>query len=115
MKQERKSLISLFDESLVLHIVLAIVATAILVLSIFTPVKSHSFYDYECCSGNDCAPVIKTWREEGKPDGEFMETRFGTAWFPFSTKIKHSPDGKMHACANWTNKKPYCVYRPTEG
>ena len=87
----------------------------LMVLIAFRPAYSHSFYDWQCCSNRDCAPL---------PDGAVHATADG--WriirigltVPYTDKrIRDSPDGRFHAC--FRNGDPtqdlLCLYVPGMG
>jgi len=87
--------------------------TVLLVLLLGTcqvaPAYSHGWYDYDCCSDNDCAPIIK---ETALPDGSLeVTTKHGTAIFPPNFPVRSSKDEHSHACFIPSTKKPLCLYR----
>jgi hypothetical protein len=78
-------------------------------------VRGHSFYDPECCSEKDCAPVEEgTIQEEPagftvRATGEFIPRD--------SSKVRMSPDGKWHRCS-WNGlpgERTLCIYVPGRG
>ena len=76
----------------------AIVAIFLLIsIAFHGKAASHSFYDIECCSNKDCAPVTLMQKH---PDGDVMTTMHGTVLVKptdrFSRKV--SPDGEFHVC-----------------
>lgn len=81
-----------------LIIVLAAIAVGLLVAIAFIhPAKSHSFYDPECCSGKDCAPVTLMQKH---PEGDIMTSEHGTVLVRPNSEFKRkvSPDGGFHVC-----------------
>lgn len=75
-----------------------------------TSAKAHSWYDKECCSGDDCAPVADGGIKEGPggytlPDGNLL---------PYGDKrIRQSVDHQFHWCH--INAATYCLYVPGRG
>ncbi len=78
--------------------------------------EAHSWYPWECCSENDCAPIplAEAPREEGGGftlvDGRRISYR----------ELKPSPDGNWHLCeqkwpANARERKILCIYGPVGG
>jgi len=80
-----------------------------------TGALAHSFYDAQCCSGDDCAPVPDGAVTEG-PDGYTLPNG---GLVPYgSPKIRFSPDGQYHWCHSVPiNGEPftYCLYVPGRG
>jgi hypothetical protein len=76
-----------------------------------TDALAHSWYDPECCSERDCAPVTTTEQVNG---GAMMTTEHGTVFVPNSYKpMRISQDGKWHVCMTTLytgEKKLLCVY-----
>lgn len=73
-----------------------LVAAVAIYLVWTTPSAGHSWYPPECCSGIDCAPVSEAIRHE---DGTYtVTTPHGTARTDKTTKMRTSPDGRIHAC-----------------
>jgi hypothetical protein len=96
----------------------AVVGLLFIVLAITGVVHSHEFYDWECCSDNDCMPL---------PEGAVTEERDGYHVAPFrgldhttvvayndKSIIKQSPDGKFHGCEYPANHLK-CLYVPGRG
>ena len=89
-----------------------------------TSALSHSWYDYDCCSDNDCGPVVDarqipnvdptrppqlqvTIRIKGK---EYTAVKPDD--FPVS-KIRESKDGLLHACISpFYPHGLLCLYMP---
>ena len=86
--------------------------------------KAHDWYDPECCSGMDCAPVEKVEvmptaaiasmlsapAQASVPSIMVVTTRHGTATVPPNMKMRPSQDGRMHACI--VNGRLICLYLP---
>jgi hypothetical protein len=95
-------------------IVLIILFVIMLVLGV-SSVRAHSWYDRDCCSDTDCAPIDDTYIAETNtgyvvPSGELIKYA--------DTRIKQSLDGGWHWCHavpvnNWI--KTYCLYVPPRG
>ena len=57
---------------------------------------AHGWYPIACCSGYDCAPVIKAI---ASGDGTLIvTTKHGTAMVPSDMTRRESQDHQMHAC-----------------
>jgi hypothetical protein len=78
--------------------------------------QAHSWYPWECCSENDCAPIVlnETPREEKGGftliDGRHISYK----------EVRPSPDGKWHLCETKAERHPrdrriLCVYAPIGG
>lgn len=82
-----------------------------------TYASAHSFYEYECCSDYDCAPLEETKIEE--KDGGW--TLWDGRHVPYRDKrVKPSPDGQFHLCEqkwepNTADRKILCLYAPIGG
>lgn len=86
--------------------------------------KAHSWYDPECCSGMDCAPVEKVEvmptsaiasmlvppAQASPPSIMFVTTVHGTAQVPHNMKFRESKDARMHACI--IKGRLICLYLP---
>ena len=74
------------------------------------PNDPKHWYDKDCCSLEDCAPVIETIGS--LPDGSalLVRTHFGAHWVPLKfaqtkpDKMRNSQDDRMHVCARDTYK-----------
>lgn len=59
-------------------------------------VRAHSWYPWECCSSQDCAPAELVGTTN---DGQLFRNKYGTVFVPFSYKEwRLSPDGQVHTC-----------------
>lgn len=103
---------------------------------------AHSWYDLDCCSAKDCAPIpaaAVTVEPEGyrvtlRPGDHFMVTAPLTAFFAHGNpNLRPSQDGDWHACVipgfappagipegytpGWVKTDPYirCLYVPGAG
>lgn len=100
---------------------LAICAVAILIFVVLSgSAYPHSFYETQCCSDKDCAPVSKI---ENHPDGDLMTSEHGTVLVTKnidSWKRRKSQDDKYHVCMRtasgsepqYNGKHLICVYYP---
>jgi hypothetical protein len=74
----------------------------LLLIMITTNALAHSWYDVDCCSGNDCSPI--TWMEQKGSVITFKTELFKDEVFKVdmaklpSHHIRPSKDAKMHAC-----------------
>jgi len=73
-----------------------------------TSAKAHSWYDHDCCSDKDCAPVNEIKEGPGGytlPNGDLMKYGDG--------RIRQSVDNQFHWCHNGVIT--YCLYVPGRG
>ena len=78
-----------------------------------TGAQAHSWYPYECCDDEDCAPVENI----EKPDFgriSIMTTKHGRIIVPNSFPRRASPDHRMHLCVFQTPMGliPRCLFVP---
>lgn len=73
-------------------------------------ILTHSWYDYECCSDEDCRPVPSIdVSETGHNEWTYLPT--GNKFT--GSQIKPSKDGRFHVCIGnktWNMGKSYCIY-----
>lgn len=70
-----------------------------------SPVSAHDWYDRECCSDHDCAPIKRSiiqwtptgWRVVIRPGEHPLARQRIEAVIPFS-QIRQSRDQFWHAC-----------------
>lgn len=96
-------------------VLLTILAVASLLLST-TATLPHSFYDEECCSNTDCAPVTKVTFDEMPGISALMpimvlHTKHGKAPVLPTTRRLRSPDGLSHACIGYQYQQSYGLLR----
>ena len=96
----------------------------IVIILVVSAIRSdaHEWYDPECCSGQDCAPVAREhvvatpdgWQVRLKP-GEHPNTRFPVdRTLPYtSPQVRHSQDSDFHACV--LGGTLLCLYVPDMG
>jgi hypothetical protein len=93
---------------------LAIVALAFLIAAaLSSPASSHSWYDADCCSDQDCEPVSAVSFVASDPSTMpvmVVTTNLGTKPVTPMTKIRQSKDGRMHACIY--QGRLLCLYLP---
>lgn len=85
----------------------------ITIISVIGAAKSHSWYPFECCSDNDCAPVDHAKLEI---DHWILTSKHGTVIVPSTMQLRDSKDNKMHVCMvkdSDGNMKPLCVFIPS--
>lgn len=78
-----------------------------------SPVRSHSWYDPDCCSGQDCEPVSTVSYVASDPSSVpvmVVTTSLGTKPVTPMTKIRESKDSRMHACIY--QGALLCLYMP---
>jgi hypothetical protein len=99
------------------------------------PAGAHHWYDADCCSDRDCAPIAAD-RVSAVDGGYLVELEAGdhpmvvrptSRWFPFDhPKLRPSQDGDWHVCvmpfysdssrtAQIGNGEPICLYMPGAG
>lgn len=82
-------------------VILAIALTA-------GPVRAHDWYPLDCCSGQDCAPVLNA---QFDPDrGLVVTSRHGTIAVPASFPRRESKDNRMHVCIRYGTLR--CFFEP---
>lgn len=94
------------------------VMTVIAVLFAAAPAFAHSWYPYECCSGQDCAPI--DLQQTPKEEGGGFTLQDGSHRHIAYKDVRMSPDGQWHLCeskwqTNLADRKIYCVYGPVGG
>lgn len=74
-------------------------------------VHGHEWYDGDCCSEEDCAPVTKI-EKSNDPNTDIMTTRNGTYMIRKNGghSVRPSKDSEFHVCAN--PNRIICVYVP---
>lgn len=103
-----------------IYIALFIVISFFIVIFISSDAKSHTegmiHYDYECCSNQDCAPLLKTEKSE---NGDLMTTKHGSVFVAQGDLFlkKKSPDGGIHVCMappfdGQLSTHVICIYYP---
>jgi hypothetical protein len=99
-------------------------------LFLATPARAHSFYDPECCSDKDCAPIdskLVRITDSGYVvtvgPGQHPMVKHAPVSFviPYHT-ARESPDGRYHVCITEQHVSPdgtaqfgasmLCFYRP---
>lgn len=105
------------------NIVIAILCVLTFLLAVaVTRVLAHDWYDMECCSGMDCAPVDSTAFVSESPVYQSLvpmpasppqlvvTTKHGTAVVPANMPRRESKDHRMHACIR--GGKVICIFSP---
>jgi len=102
---------------------------AALILAVFLsgsaePAQAHEWYDANCCSGRDCAP-ISTDRVDVTREGYVITLKVGdhpvlkrdrVYRLPFDSRtLKESRDGNFHLCIGIRTNNLLCLYEPTGG
>ena len=99
-------------------LVLGVVLAALFFLCVVGGAFAHSWYPWECCSDQDCAPIkLNETPKEGNGGFTLMD---GSGRFVAYKDIKPSPDGQWHLCEQkWPDKladrKILCVWAPIGG
>jgi hypothetical protein len=99
------------NEKITLLIVtLAAAACFFLLLLLVSKANAHDWYDNECCSERDCAPVTNSLR---LPNGDLkVTTKQGTGIVSKNTNRKASKDSEEHACMLPNSERVICFYQP---
>lgn len=88
-----------------------IATTTVILLGLMVPASSHSWYDGNCCSDQDCEPTTKVI--ELRSGFFVVETR---EWFgPRDPKVRLSKDQDFHRCRMTGDdgmQKTRCLYVP---
>ena len=87
-------------------------AIAICLLLGSADAQAHSWYPWDCCHDDDCAPADRV----DAVSTEFMvvTSKHGTAFVPASMPRRDSQDGRVHICMRKTDTgmSPICVFLP---
>lgn len=95
-------------------------AMCIALLGWTLPAHAHSWYSYECCSGNDCMPIdaparVKGgWHVKGIYKGLLVDEIVGDD----AATVRQSQDGNFHICVKFlsaTTGGVRCLYVPEFG
>lgn len=70
-------------------------AAGVVLWQLTTPARAHSWYPKDCCSGDDCAVVLKI---EQTREGRLVTTKHGTVLVPPTFTARPSEDNDFHAC-----------------
>jgi hypothetical protein len=70
----------------------------------------HSWYDAECCSDRDCAPI--TYAPRPLPGGSYL---LNTGEVVEPGRVKWSRDEHYHLCRSPNTGQIYCLYIPPQG
>jgi hypothetical protein len=70
----------------------------------------HSWYDAECCSDRDCAPI--EYAPRPLPGGSFL---LNTGEVVEPGRVKWSRDEHYHLCRSPNTGQIYCLYVPPQG
>jgi len=85
----------------------------VIVLGLAQPARSHSWYDADCCSDQDCEPVNTVSfvaGDEVSVPVMVVTTSLGTKPLTPATRIRESRDSRMHACIY--QGRLICLYMP---
>ena len=85
----------------------------VFLFSILFESRAHSWYDVQCCSEKDCAPVTDT-QEDGHGN-LIVSSELGTVFVPNNFTRRPSQDEKDHICIITYNGRtiPICYYVAT--
>ncbi len=75
-------------------------------------ILAHSWYSYECCSENDCAPVPMGTLIRASGDGYDVTLPNGLLLHAGKNTLKVSQDGLWHVCIIASNPSVRCLYVP---
>ena len=100
-------------------IVIGISAALVIIGGIVSQARSHDWYDQECCSDKDCAPVeeVKFFQDEAGNASVSVRTKFGFAEGQLKhISIRPSKDDEYHACIiTYHAAFIRCLYVPAGG
>lgn len=85
----------------------------VLLMLLSTPARAHDFYEYDCCSDRDCAPVDRATVVEG-PNGYEVPSLGLTVPYGDS-RHRVSQDGDYHLCVSPNTGRLLCIYAPLGG
>lgn len=90
-----KSLMKVFFTT-VFWVFVGFIGFLLLLAALTSDAKSHEWYDSDCCSERDCAPIIEM---KFLPNGFiWFKTAIGEATTNENTKIRGTQDDKEHGC-----------------
>lgn len=90
--------------------VTAIITIVVVMMVLVSSVAhGHSWYDSDCCGGNDCEPV-KVMTDNG---GNYAILKNGNKWYIDQPRtIRPSQDDNYHVCIH--QGIVWCLYVPTQ-
>jgi len=96
--------------ALLMSAVVALLATQL----VQSPAAAHDWYPRHCCSGTDCAPVL---RSVSAPGGKWVTSIHGTVFVPGTFERSPSPDEQSHVCMAPDPRNPgkmslLCYFEP---
>jgi hypothetical protein len=80
----------------------------LLLITVTSHVRAHSWYDYWCCSDNDCFPIKEIHND---PRGDYMIFNGSKYYFQDAISTRPSQDEQYHACI--VGGRLRCLYVPT--
>jgi len=103
----------------IIDVLLVLFVCVLFIYFVAVGAKSHEWYDKECCSDNDCAPVeeIKFSTDEQGNDVVAVRTKHGFAEGQLKhISIRPSKDDEYHACIiTYHAAFIRCLYAPAGG
>ena len=78
-----------------------------------TVAAAHSWYPFECCNDDDCAPVTAS-ELSASGQSSIMTNRLGRILVPHTFPRRISPDNRTHLCVLHTPSGPVprCLFVP---
>lgn len=76
--------------------------------------SAHSWYDSDCCSNEDCVPVLASTVRETPRGFVYTPISGRSCFFPKDSamqRIRKSKDGEYHVCIT-KNGVCQCIYKP---
>lgn len=95
------------------YLIVVLILAAALCIAATRKAISHSWYDPDCCSGQDCEPVRAVSFVASDPASlpvMIVTTSLGTKPLTPQTKIRQSKDSRMHGCIY--QERLICIYMP---
>jgi len=81
-----------------MRFLLAIFSLFVLLVVMLTSISyAHEWYDLECCSDKDCAPVLKT-KNGPVPGSLYITSKHGTVLINKNFPKRQSRDNQEHIC-----------------
>lgn len=98
---------------LIISMIFFVIIIASTLSFLITNAHSHEWYDKECCSEQDCAPVLSLSKNS---DGSMnLTSKHGTVNIPKEFSKRPSRDNQEHICmrpSEYGDMYPICYYVP---
>lgn len=93
-------------------IIIATLAALAIAFSLFmmSRLSAHSWYEWDCCSGQDCWPVADEEVEEIRDGWQHLPTGAEFRNEGPVVRIRPSRDRRFHVCVQSSSLKGLCIY-----